>query len=109
MDWPAVNDAPLNGAVMSVLRQLAGLALQPLAPLPQLVQAAASRRAGVLRVLGEGDSAPTAPVAEPVGQQLPVRVLRQRVCVPERHVRFVRRRLGRDAVQDLAHLSALVF
>lgn len=50
---PAVNYTPCNS---TVTRLLVGLALKSVPPLPQLIQAAARCRAGVLRILCECDS-----------------------------------------------------
>jgi len=107
MYGPAVDDAPLDSAVFPIL-EWTTLALEPLPPFPQLVQAAAGRRARILWVLREGDSSAALAVAEAIGEQPVVHLLREGVRVPERHVRLVRGGLRRDLVQDLAHLRRLI-
>ncbi len=107
MHRPPVNNTPLDSPITPII-QRPSLALQPLPPLPQLIQTAPRRRARVLRVLREGDRAPAAPAAEPVSQQPPVHVLGERVCVAEGDVGLVRRCFGRQLVEQLAHLGALV-
>lgn len=53
---PPIDDAPLDRS-SQVLNAICALTLQPIPPFPQLVQRAARRRAGVLRVLRKRDSA----------------------------------------------------
>ena len=95
---PPVNDAPLE-----LLARLCRLALAELdALLPHLVEAAAGRRARVLRILGEGDGA-----LDTVALHLVEARLGERVGVAEGDVGLVRRRLGRQLVEELDHALAL--
>lgn len=95
---PPVNDTPLE-----LLARLCRLALAGLDRLaPHLVEAAARRRARVLRVLGEGDGA-----LDAVALHLLEARLGERVGVAERDVGLVRGRLGRELVEELGHAFAL--
>ena len=57
----------------------------------------------------KGDCAATFALSESIFKQFGVHLLGQRVGVSERNVRKVRRALGSDLVQNLAHLRTLVF
>lgn len=105
---PPVDDTPLDGAVTAVVESPC-LAFQPLAPLPQLVETAASRGARILGVLGERDCASSLAIAKPICQEPLVHLFRERVRISEGDVGLVWRRLGRDLIQELAHLGALMF
>lgn len=104
--WPAVNHTPLDGAGR---RLLVCLALKPMPPLPQLIQAAPGRRARVLGVLSERDGPPPLAIAKPVLKQLVIHLLSQGIGISESDIWLVRRRFGGDLVEDLAHLGVLVF
>jgi hypothetical protein len=104
---PAVNHAPLDCARGFDFAALA-LALEARAPLPDLVERGARRAARVLRVLRKRDGSTAVAAAKAVRKHLLVRVLGQRVCVAERNVGLVRRRVGRRLVEDLAHFCGLV-
>jgi hypothetical protein len=106
--WPAVNDTPVDGALGVDLAR-STLALQSGAPLPELVERRASRRARVLGVLGEGDGPAALATTEPVSQQLVVHVLGQGICVAESNIGLVGSGRGRGLVEQLAHLGRLVF
>lgn len=103
MHRPAINHTPLDRA-----RRLL-LTLEPLPPLPQLIDAAARRAATVLRVLRERHRPASPTLSEAIVQQSRVHLLRQRIRVAESDVGFVWRRLGGGLVEDLAHLGGLVF
>jgi hypothetical protein len=103
MYTPAVDNAPLDVPLaLDCFRRLLPFAVRPDDLPPHLVQAAARRRAAVLRVLRERDRPLHA-----VPSHLVKARLGQRLSVAEGDVSLVRRRFRRELVEKLDHAVAL--
>ena len=97
LDEPRVRPPPVNHAPLDLVARFSRL------PAPiELVEAAARRRAAVLRVLRERDRA-----ADAVGLHLRGGRVREGARVAEGHVRLVRRGRGVELVEERGHALAL--
>lgn len=101
MNGPSVDDTPCNWTFVV-------FALKSVSPFPQLVHAASSGRARILRVLCKSDGSSTASFAKPILKELVVHFLGQRIGVSECDVWLVRCGFGGDGVEDFAHFSGLM-